>query len=430
MTIPGSLSRGCGRAVRAAGLVLTLLGGFAAAAQSDFVPADFVRVDGKRFVSADGAPFAIRGISLGNWLMPEGYMFKFKRARSPREIEAVFRMLLGERVAFRFWDSYRDTYIAEADIQFIAAAGFNTVRVPLHYGLFVDQDGPDRLAGPGYALLDRLIGWCRGVGLKVIIDMHAAPGGQTGVNHDDGVGYPLLFYVPRYQRLTIALWRALAERYKDEPTVLGYDLLNEPISPYHDEDYLNPRLEPLYHDIIDAIREVDPRHVVFLAAGQWSSNFRVFGPPFAYNVAYTYHKFWATPTRDSVQDYVNFSNRYDVPLFLGETGELNDKWNIAFRTLNEQFGVSWCFWTYKNLDSASTVISVSKPRGWEAFMAVASVAPEEMAAVPHPDRAEAAAIAAEFLSAIRLENGHVNRGYLASLGLQSPLAGDFVPKQP
>ena len=53
-------------------------------------------------------------------------------------------------------------------------------------------------------------GWCSGATTRAcgsIIDLHAAPGGQTGVNHDDGPGFPLTFYVPRYRALTIALWQ-------------------------------------------------------------------------------------------------------------------------------------------------------------------------------------------------------------------------------
>ena len=219
--------------------------------------------------------------------------------------------------------------LPEEDIRFIKAAGFNTVRVPLHWRLFVEPgDGSaDRFEGPGWALIDRLIGWCREAGLHVILDLHAAPGGQTGVNHDDGPGFPLVFYVPHYRRLTVALWRELARRYRDDPTILGYDLLNEPISPYNDMDYLNPRLEPLYREIVAAIRSVDKNHAVLLAGAQWSISFAAFSRPFDANAVYTYHKFWAKPTRDAVQSYLDFSNRWKVPLLIGETGEYNDEWN-------------------------------------------------------------------------------------------------------
>jgi aryl-phospho-beta-D-glucosidase BglC (GH1 family) len=406
-----------------AALLLALAAPSARAAESGFV-----HIQGRHFVNPDGSEFAIRGISLGNWLLPEGYMFKFKHALSPREIDAVFTHVLGRDGADRFWQDFRDSYITQNDVNFIASAGFNTIRVPLHYALFMREGETPVFEGPGYALIDRLIAWCRHAGLHVILDLHAAPGGQTGVNHDDGTGFPLVFYVPRYRAETVALWRHLAERYRNETAVLGYDLLNEPISPYNDEDLLNPQLEPLYRDIVAAVRDVDTTHPVFLAAAQWSTNFAVFGPPFAGNVAYTYHKFWASTNRDSVQDYVDFSRRWNVPVFLGEAGELTDKWNTAFRTLNERFGIGWSFWTYKEPDSTSTVVSIPLPPGWSEIAAIGSAASLDTAPRIAPGRA--AEIISAYLRAIRLANDHINAGYLRSLGLGVPIVATPVAAIP
>jgi len=170
-----------------------------------------VRTEGKRFVAPDGSTLAIKGISLGNWLMPEGYMFKFEVAKAPRQIYGAFERLLGAEKAKAFWAEYRERYIAEDDIRFIRSVGFNTVRIPLHWELFMTRDGA--LEGPGWALLDRALGWVKAAGLYAIVDLHAAPGGQTGINHDDGPGYPLMFYVPRDRDLTVKLWQAIAQRY-------------------------------------------------------------------------------------------------------------------------------------------------------------------------------------------------------------------------
>jgi endoglucanase len=399
-------------------LLFTIVVAFAAA-PGWAASGDFIHADGTRLVDGRGDRFDIKGINLGNWLVPEGYMFKFERSRAPGEIAGVIEALIGPQEASRFWSEFRERYVAEQDIRFIKAAGFNTVRVPLHWRLFVDpgEAQADRFEGEGWTLLDRLVQWCRESGLRVILDLHAAPGGQTGVNHDDGTGFPLTFYVPRYRRLTVDLWRALATRYRDDPVILGYDLLNEPISPYSDEDYLNPRLEPLYREIVAAIREVDTNHLVFLAGGQWSTSFSMFGRPFDANAVYTYHKFWATPTRDALQGYLNFSNRWRVPLLIGETGELTDDWNNRFRRLNERFGVGWCFWPYKNLDSSTAVVSIEKPAGWDLIASAGSadIKPEDL-----PPREQALAILNAYLEAARFENGRINGGYLNSLGLAVP----------
>lgn len=377
-----------------------------------FAESRLVQTRGKNFIAPDGSVLHIKGISLGNWLMPEGYMFKFEVAKSPRQIYRAFERLLGPARAATFWGTYRDTYVAEDDIRFIKSVGFNTVRIPIHYGLFMSDDGV--MAGEGWALLDRVLDWCRAAGLYAIIDLHAAPGGQTGINHDDGPGYPLMFYVPRDRDLTVKLWQAIAQVHAGDPTILGYDLLNEPIAPYHDIATLNPRLEPFYKRLTKAIRSVDPGRVAILAAGQWSSSFDMFGPPFAPNLAYTYHSFWASTQRDSIQRHLNFSNRYNVPLFLGETGELTDEWNAEFRKLHEAHGIGWSFWTYKNLDTPSTVVSIKKPDHWDEIAAYADGRTD----VKPPDAVIERAMA-QYLEGVHLPNATVRWSYLASLGLKS-----------
>ena len=399
-------------------LFVGLIGATAYAGASDVNHAGFIHADGTRLVDGGGREFTVKGINLGNWLVPEGYMFKFKHALSPMQISDLFEALLGADAAAGFWNAFRDAYVAKEDIDFLKAAGFNTVRVPLNWRLFV-QPGEaaeaDLFEGPGWALVDRLVQWCRDAGLHVIIDLHAAPGGQTGVNHDDGPGFPLTFYVPRYRQLTVALWRELAAHYRDETAVLGYDLLNEPISPYSDTGYLNPRLEPLYRDIVTAIRGVDPNHAVLLGGGQWDTSFAMFDRPFDSNAIYTYHKFWIAPTRDGLQEYIDFSNRWNVPVLIGETGEYNIDWNDKFHRLQERLGIGWIFWPYKNLESDLAVVSIAKPAGWDL---IADAGSAEHPALP--SRQQAQSILDAYLQAVRFSRIRVNADYLHSLGLVAP----------
>src|SRR5277367_4009230 len=157
----------CARCVAAA-FAITLAG--TGIGRAD--PADFIHADGTRLVDGRGGDFAVRGINLGNWLLPEGYMFKFKRALSPAEIGGLFDELIGPEAASSFWTKFRDVYITKDDIDFIKAAGFNTIRVPLNWRLFIEpgEDGADdRFEGPGWALLDRLVQWCHEAGLRAII---------------------------------------------------------------------------------------------------------------------------------------------------------------------------------------------------------------------------------------------------------------------
>ncbi|MCA1619116.1 MAG: glycoside hydrolase family 5 protein [Acidobacteria bacterium] len=379
----------------------------------------FVTMRGREFVAPDGRVLLLRGINLGNWLLPEGYMFKFKSANSPQRIGVVLNQLVGDTQARRFWRAYLDHYVTADDIRFIKRAGFNSVRVPFSYRLFVTEGEPRRLEGVGYEMLDRVVGWCRKEGLYVVLDMHGAPGGQTGDNIDDSWGYPFLFESPESQQLTIDIWRKLAARYAREPAVVGYDLLNEPIAHYFDAAHFNPKLEPLYKRIVAAVREVDKNHVIFLGGAQWNTNFKVFGPPFDPKLAYTFHKYWMEVKQEAVQEYVDFSAKYGVPLYMGESGENTDEWIASFRTLLERNNVGWCFWPYKKLDATSCVASINKPADWDAVAAFADHPRTTYEDVrknrPPKERIDRAL--ADYLEGIKFKNCRVNEGYLKALGL-------------
>ncbi len=390
-----------------------------AAAAAAGAPGRFVTVRGREFVAPDGRVLMLKGINLGNWLLPEGYMFKFKSANSPRRIEAVLNQLIGEEAARRFWRRYRDSYVTAEDIAFIRRAGFNSVRVPFNYRLFVTEEEPRRLEGVGYEMLDRVVGWCRREGLYVVLDMHGAPGGQTGDNIDDSWGYPFLFESPEAQELTVRIWRKIAARYAREPAVLGYDLLNEPVAHYFDAARLNPKLEPLYRRVVAGIRTVDKNHIIFLGGAQWDTNFKVFGPPFDKKLAYTFHKYWMEVKQEAVQEYVDFSAKYNVPVWMGESGENTDEWVASFRALLEKNRVGWCFWPYKKLDAASCVASIDKPDGWDSVAAFADNprTTYEDVRKARPPREQVERALAAYLEAVRFRNCRVNEGYLRALGL-------------
>ncbi len=395
--------------------VLTFLAIFAAAAQAQ---RGFVHQDGKYLVTADGKHLLLRGINLGNWLEPEGYMFKFEGGpQSPHEIEEFFNELVGPEDAAKFWHEYRDQYITQRDIEAIRSEGFNSVRIPLHYKFFLP--GAD-----GFTLLDRVVKWSQEAGLYVVLDMHCAPGGQTGTNIDDSWGYPWLFESEAAQRQTVDVWRRIAEHYKNDPTVIGYDLLNEPIPPFPQLQRYNDKLEPLYRRITTAMREVDAHHVIIFGGAQWDTNFKVFGPPFDKNVLYQLHKYWMPPVQESIQQYVDFRERYNVPLWLGESGENKDEWVAQFRQLLEKNDIGWAFWPYKKMAATSCVASFDPPLYWDEIVAYGKMpggtgnAEKRIAARPSLEHSRAAL--ADLLTKIRYENTHTNPGYLKALGMQLP----------
>jgi endoglucanase len=381
----------------------------------------FVTTRGKDFALPNGKPLLLKGINLGNWLLPEGYMFKFKAANSPRLIHTVINQLIGEDEARRFWKNYRDNYITFEDIRFIKQAGFNSVRVPFNYRLFVSEGETQKLEGPGYELLDRVVNWSKRQGLFVILDMHGAPGGQTGDNIDDSWGYPFLFESTESQDLTVNIWRKIAARFSNEPTVIGYDLLNEPIAPYFDSDSLNPKLEPLYRKITTGIRQVDRNHIIFLGGAQWNSNFRVFGPPFDDKLAYTFHKYWVEVTQKNIQDYLDFRDRHNVPLWMGESGENTDEWIASFTALLERNNIGWCFWPYKKLDASSCAVSINRPVDWDAIVAFANHprATFEEVRKNRPPKEKIQRALDSYLHQIKFANCKINESYLKAMGLQN-----------
>lgn len=379
----------------------------------------FVTVRGAELVAPDGRPLLLRGINLGNWLVPEGYMFKFRKATSPRLIYTVFEQLAGPEEAGKFWKKFRETYITEKDIHFIASLGLNSVRVPFNYRLFISDDDPERLRMENFVYLDNVISWCRKEKLYVILDMHCAPGGQTGDNIDDSYGYPYLFESELAQRQAAMLWKAIAKRYARETTVLGYDLLNEPIAHFFDQQHFNPLLEPVYKKLVAAVREADNNHICFLGGAQWDGNFSVFGAPFDPKLAYTWHRYWCDTTDAEAKQYIDFRSKYDTPIWLGESGENTDEWIAGFRRMCERNNIGWCFWPYKKMDSKSCMASVPKPAMFDSVIAYADTS---RMTFPEMRRRPSAAVVksalADYLKNCAFERCTINAGYIRALGVE------------
>jgi len=380
----------------------------------------FASTKGTQIVGPDGSELKLKGINIGNWLEPEGYMFKFKKAESTRKICEVFNELLGPDEANKFWDDFRQNYITEEDIKFIKEQGFNSIRVPFHYKLFTGIDYSDNCSSPGFAMLDNVIKWCSKYGVYAILDLHCAPGGQTGDNIDDSWGYPYLYENKDSRALTIKIWREIADRYKNEKFVLGYDLLNEPIAHYFDTKKLNPMLEPLYMGITKAIREVDKNHIIILGGAQWDSNFKVFSPPFDSKLVYTFHKYWSDTTQSVIQDYIDFRDKYNVPIWLGESGENTMEWINSFRTLLENNDIGWCFWTFKRLDTDRSIVSINQPEGYDKIMDFADTLRQTFGDIrkAEPDRESIEKTASVYLENTKLKNCRINAEYLKALGLK------------
>ncbi len=336
---------------------------------------DFLKVDGHNIVNSKGEAFYIKGTNLGNWCNPEGYMFGFSRANSYSMINDVMTQLFGPTDATEFWKKFKKNYITEADIAFIASKGANTVRFPFHYKLFTGEPFMGQSnADAGFETVDSLVAWCGRNNLRLILDMHDCPGGQTGDNIDDSAGYPFLMTDTVSQARFIDLWENIAARYAEEPTILGYELMNEPIATFWNEEEtaaLNAALEPLYIKTVKAIREKDRNHIILLGASQWNSNFEPFGNwTFDDNIMYTCHRYGGPATAEAIKSYIDFRDKTGLPMYMGEIGHNTDEWMSAFVDVMRENNIGYTFWPYKKIEDSS-MTGIATPEGWQEIVTVA-----------------------------------------------------------
>ena len=331
----------------------------------------FVHVDGVNLVKPDGGKLFIQGTNLGNWLNPEGYMFGLSKTNSAWMIDLMLREAIGPDETAAFWQQFKENYITEADIRFIASTGANTIRLPFNYKLFTDEDymGLTNNRGEGFRWIDKVVEWCRKAGLYLILDMHDCPGSQTGDNIDDGFGYPWLFESEKSQLLFCDIWQQIARRYRNEAVILGYELMNEPIAHYFkNKEELNQRLEPLYKRAVKAIRSVDRNHVVLLGGARWNSDFFMFSDwAFDNNIMYTCHRYGGEATAKAINDYISFRDKTGLPMYMGEIGHNTNQWQSDFVKVMKDNNIGYTFWPYKKLDG-SCMMGISRPELWDSIV--------------------------------------------------------------
>ena len=140
----------------------------------------------------------------------------------------------------------------ERDYKRVADMGMNAIRFYMTYRTFEDDTSPYVYKTSGFAWLDQEVGWARKHGVYLILNIVIPQGGF----HSDCKGDDL-WNVQGNQTRLVALWRAIAERYTNEPVIAGYGLLNEPAPTQS-----IARWEVLSERIVKAIREVDKQHML------------------------------------------------------------------------------------------------------------------------------------------------------------------------
>lgn len=377
----------------------------------------FIKADGKRIINGEGKEIVLRGVGFGSWLLPEGYMWKFPEGGDrPRKIEAMVEALIGEEKASLFWDTYVERYVDEIDVREVAEQGYNSVRLPINARGILVEDEELVFNEKRLARIHQVIEWCRTYKLYVILDLHGAPGGQTGANIDDSENdLPELFTDRRNQELTIAIWRMFAERYKDDWIIAGYDLFNEPLPDWFSK--YNDAVMPLYKEITAAIREVDERHMIIIEGVHWSTDWSIFTEKFDDNLMLQFHKYWNNPDTESIQKYLDKRDEWNVPIFMGEGGENNAQWYSGAFQMFEDHQISWNFWTWKKMSTSNSPYSIRMPEGWDLLTAY-------LEGGAKPDSATAESILNQYLDNLRLEKcdafPEISRSLLRHIPLRIP----------
>lgn len=324
----------------------------------------FLKAKGKIITDSNGNKVILRGMGLGGWMLQEGYMFKVGNIGQQYQIKARIQDLVGQDATDKFYQQWLEKHTQKADIDSMAAWGFNSIRLPMHYDLYTLSVEKEPIAGKntwlekGFAMTDSLLAWCKANKMYLILDLHAAPGGQGNdlAISDRNPSLPSLWDSRDNQLKVIALWKKLAERYANEPWIGGYDIINEPNWGFQDskdfrgtEEKLNLPLRNLMIEITKAIREVDNNHIIIIEGNGFGNNYRGLLPTWDNNMVLSFHKYGNFNTKAAIQNFLNLRDEYNVPLWLGESGENSNNWFTEAIRLVESHDIGWAWWQSKKM---------------------------------------------------------------------------------
>ncbi len=382
----------------------------------------FLHARGRLTVNGDGEEILLRGWGAGNWTNPEGFMVGLGtgymgssmnpglslpgRFTSARSMNQVVRDLCGSKYAEEFWPRWHRAHLAEADIKAMAEGGYNSVRLPITSWVLLEEEPGLIFSEKGFSMLDQVLEWCEKYRIYAIIDLHGAPGGQSGLACDDGLdNIPHMFLEPESRERTICLWEEIAKRYADREIVGGYDLLNEPIS-ISRWSYLKPELAGFYDDLIRRIRVFDRNHIVFLEGTLFSTNMDIFDhdyDPECGNWGISVHIYGASPEARELYKYLDTSLRLDIPVWIGE-GRVKDPDMAVFYEIAAMYHMGFNLWAWKSVDNNEDTgrVSYTLPDGFDAVLKYSQEGG------PRPSYQESRALFDALLDSILLENCTVN----------------------
>lgn len=341
-----------------------------------------VRIGGAKgaYIGDDAGYVQLRGLGLGGWMLQEGYMFGTDSfAGTQREIRDRVASVVGEAKAESFYQAWRDAFVRREDVERIASWGFNSIRLPMHWNLYMEPGLPARWKDEGFRRTDSLLAWCKQHGLRLFLDLHAAPGGQGNDKNisDRDPSKPSFWESDTNRAMAVKLWRKLAERYANESMVGGYDLLNEPNWPFDGtnrngcDESRNAPLRQVYIEMTAAIREVDRNHILIVEGNCWGGNYAgVFDDGlWDDKLVASFHKYWNQTDAGTLNSYFQIRDTLAIPIWLGESGENSNEWNRQTIAMLESERIGWSWWPYKKIESVVGPLSVRTTDGWKALIA-------------------------------------------------------------
>jgi len=343
----------------------------------------FLKAEGKFIVNENGSKVILRGMGLGGWMLQEGYMFRVSNLGQQYRIKEKIKELVGAEKTEQFYNDWLNNHTSKADVDSLRAWGFNSIRLPMHYNLFtlpVDEEpvkGENTWLQKGFILTDSLLAWCKKNNIYLILDMHATPGGQGNdlPISDRDPAKPSLWQSEDNRKKLIALWRKLAEYYAAEKWIGGYDIINEPNWGFEDEtdtrgtsEKSNVPLKKLMVDITNAIREVDKKHIIIVEGNGFGNNYQGLLPTWDNNTVLSFHKYGNFNSTPAIQKFLDLREKYNVPIWLGESGENSNTWFTEAIQLAEQNEIGWAWWQGKKM-GINNPLEIKLPLGYDRLLA-------------------------------------------------------------
>lgn len=273
----------------------------------------------------------IRGVNLGGWFVLEPYMtpslfeaFGDDESNIPVD-EYHYTKYLGKELAQERLNQHWSSWYTEADFESIAGIGLNFVRIPIGYWAFKLLDDDPYVQGQE-EYLDQALSWAKNYGLNVWIDLHGAPGSQNGFDNS-GLRDSYKFQDGDNTQITLDVLQYIFEKYGGEDyedTVIGIELLNEPLGSVLDLNKLNEFWQTGYKNL----REISTSqkvviHDAFQSYDYFNDKFQT---PDYYNVVIDHHHYQVFSTGElqrSIDDHISAACEWGV-----ESTEQN-LWNVC-----------------------------------------------------------------------------------------------------